>query len=364
MANYKLTIRTLSPLHIGTGRELCQGFDYIVSSTKTGRLNVEKILDAKITEFEKNPGMLPADLIAKEIGNPAYFRYILDGRPRSSKADSRLRECIKDVNDVPYIPGSSIKGAIRTAFGASIIPGSMRPAAELDLYGSAKYMDNDLEKKLFGKDPQNDLFRALLISDAFLPADQRDPSSVMEVKNTNPISRQKANSSVPVEIECIKGKLEFTASLKIDDHILREKNFPNGEKLSGHLMEIIKAHGEKRLQTMQEWYKESVGAEQVNGFILKLQGFSEKQLAKVNNMALMQMGFGTGWDGMTYSDWLNTDDDFFERLYSAHLRRKQNKGKAPMREPGMVFPGSRKVVMTDEKPEVPLGWVLLTLEPK
>ena len=370
MANYKLTIRTLSPLHIGTGRELCQGFDYIVSSAKpgspakTGRLDTDRILDAKYEEFRKNPALLPADLIANETNNPAYFRYILDGRPRSSKADSRLRECIKDIHDVPYIPGSSIKGAMRTAFGAAIISGSMKPARELDLRAKAKYMDNDLEKKLFGKDPQNDLFRALLISDAFLPAEKRDPGKTMEVKNTNPISQQKANSSVPVELECIKSKLEFTAQLKIDDYVLKEKNFPNSGMLSGQLMEIIKKHSEKRLHIIQEWYKESVGAEKVNKFISQLQGFSENQLAKVNNMALMQMSFGTGWDGMTYSDWLMSDDDFFEELYAAHLRRKQNKGRASMREPGTVFPGSRKVVMMEEKPEIPLGWVLLTLEPK
>ena len=362
MANYELTIRTLSPLHIGTGRELRNMFDFVTGDNQTGRLDVEKILTEKFDP--KNPNALPGELLGKDISNPAYFRYILTGKPRSIKADSVLRECVKDVYDVPYIPGSSIKGAMRTAFGAALLAGAKLSNDMIDLSKKAKRMDDRLEIELFGADPQNDLFRALLISDAQLPKELRDPNKTMQVLNTNPITMKSANSSVPVEAECINDKLEFSASLKIDDYIVKEKNFPHKEQLSGELMPIIKRHGEKRLHQLQDWYKKVAGAERINNFISQLLRFSEEKLANQNSMALMQMGFGTGWDGMTYSDWLKADDVFFEDLYQGHLRRKQNKGRTPMREPGTPFPTSRKVTMRSEKPNLPLGWVLLTLEPK
>lgn len=362
MANYTLMIRTLSPLHIGTGRELRNMFDFVTGDNQTGRMNVDKLLNEKFDP--KNPNALPGELLGKDISNPAYFRYILTGRPRSIKADSVLRECVKDVYDVPYIPGSSIKGAMRTAFGAALLAGSRLSNDMIDLRGNPKRADDRLEKELFGADPQNDLFRALQISDAQLPKELRDPNKTMQVLNTNPITVKSANSSVPVEAECINDKLNFSADLKIDDYVLKEKNMPNKDLLSKNLMSVIKKHGDQRLHHLQDWYKNVAGAERINSFLSQLLNFSEGSLSKVNNMALMQMGFGTGWDGMTYSDWLKTDDVFFENLYQGHLRRKQNKGRAPMREPGTPFPTSRKVTMLSEKPNLPLGWVLLTLEPK
>ena len=364
MANYQLTVRTLSPLHIGTGLELRNMFDYVVNKnqTQTGRLNTEKILEDKFDP--KKPDALPGELIRNDVGNPAYYRYILSGAPKSTQADSRLRECVKDVYDIPYIPGSSIKGAMRTAFGAKLLSESNLTNDIIDLSDSPKYMDNDLEEKLFGKDSYNDLFRALFISDAKMADGVRDPKSMMEVYNTNPITLKKTNSSVPIELECIKGQLDFYATVKIDDYVLEKNNFPHKDLLTNQLMPIIKKHSEKRLHQLRDWYKDVDGAEKISSFLNQLIGFSEGKLEKIDNMALMQMGFGTGWDGMTYSDWLKQDDYFYENLKQKHLYRKQSKGRTNPREPGMPFPSSRKVVMKNEKPVLPLGWVMLTLEPR
>lgn len=362
MANYNLTVRTLSPLHIGTGRELRLMFDYIIDPKKTARLNEDIILQKKYDE--RYPNRLPGAMISNDLQNPVYYRYIIQGRPRSIKEDSRLRECVKDVRDVPYIPGSSIKGAIRTAFGASLLKHSELTPDLLDLNAKGKYMDTPLEKALFGKEPREDLFRALRISDAVLPEGKRDPNSTMMVMNINPISWKKTDSSVPVEAECIKGSLDFSASVTIDEYLLREKKFPNSDLLRDELMTVIKRHSEERLAQLKDWYKNAAGAEKILGFLDQLETYSTENLKFVKNKAMMQMGFGTGWDGMTYSSWLKEDEIFFEDLYGQHLRRKQNRGKAPMREPGEPFPTSRKTVTKEEKPSHLLGWVLLILEPK
>ena len=63
----------------------------------------------------------------KDLLNPAdfhadsgLFRYVLEGTPRSEAEGAVLREQIKTPFGKPYLPGSSLKGALRTALAAGI----------------------------------------------------------------------------------------------------------------------------------------------------------------------------------------------------------------------------------------------------
>ena len=119
MTVYKVSLQTLSPVHIGDGNELRQGFDFMVRGNATYRLNEDAILQAKENLVRPDraghyptPGALLSEADYERDG---YFRYILRGAARSGKMDARVKSFIKDVYDRPYIPGSSLKGALRTA---------------------------------------------------------------------------------------------------------------------------------------------------------------------------------------------------------------------------------------------------------
>ena len=146
MSVYQVKLQTLSPVHIGDGGELRQGFDFMVRGNATYRLNEDAILQAKEAQVRPDryghyptPGAL---LQEADYERDAYFRYILRGAARSAKLDARLKSFIKDVYDRPYIPGSSLKGALRTALAWT---GSMRlpaPCLTGSVRGDIILLDN------------------------------------------------------------------------------------------------------------------------------------------------------------------------------------------------------------------------------
>jgi len=78
-------------------------------------------------------------------------------------------------------------------------------------------------------------------------------------------------------------------------------------------------------------------------------------------MALLQIGFGCGWDGMTYGELLQKDLPWFSHMLKDLKVIKPNKKKSGGGVPSVIqsFPTSRKVVYQNEIPADFLGWCLL-----
>lgn len=145
----KLTFKTLSPVHIATGNKI-QPFEYIIFNGHYHRINQNKafeiIAEDSIDNFEKFDNWLQTsesklanerdnrkqaqlrdsfnlknfcdsvlkkpDLTEKILSNAVSYIMEIPGGTGGKKEISELQ---KDGNSQPYIPGSSIKGAIRTA---------------------------------------------------------------------------------------------------------------------------------------------------------------------------------------------------------------------------------------------------------
>jgi CRISPR-associated protein Csm5 len=169
MATYQVKLSTLSPLHIGEGRELRLGFDFMIYEGQTWRLNEDAILAAYGEQLLAVSGgryPLPGELLKPaDYQQAELFRYVLRGKPRSQKGDARLQSCIKDVYDRPYLPGSSIKGALRTAL-AWTGWSEMKLQVDRTSFGRSPFWAGQpVEQKIFGPDPNRDLLRALQVSD-------------------------------------------------------------------------------------------------------------------------------------------------------------------------------------------------------
>lgn len=145
LKTYKMKITTLSPVFIGGGEfsDLSQ-LQYVLSGNKL------KIVDeAKFMQF-----LTKAKLLDKFINYVSKPQYNKNGKPISptlsywinqnfpnkdldiySKTENigevtkrnlnYVRSFVKDKNGKPYVPGSSIKGAIRTALMANLIKGGL-----------------------------------------------------------------------------------------------------------------------------------------------------------------------------------------------------------------------------------------------
>ena len=365
MAVYDLTLTVLSPLHIGDGGELAQGLDFLVRQGRTYRLNVDAVLAARGAQMRPDRAgnyPLPANLLQPaDLDNPAFFRYSLAGIPRSPKADARVKSCIKDVHDCAYIPGSSLKGALRTAL-AWTGWSEVNPRLDRAAIGRSKsWAGQPLEKKLFGPDPNHDLLRALQISDL---SGSRKPGFRLALVNAQVLTQRSAGS--PVELEAIAGDTRFSGSLHIDESLFsaaaeRELGFANRRRWLDELLPRAQQHAQARIKQLLAWFEQADGYPDVAKFY--------RQLANASlppNQALLQLGWGAGWDGKTFWTHLQKDADLFDQLVSDFHMQKAGRG-APLRRRGEPFPRSKRAVMKVLEGRAtalaPMGWVLLEIQP-
>jgi len=393
MTTYKLTLRTLSPVHIGTGDEWRLGFDFILRTNKQNGKEIEltyifdtdAVLEAKETQLRPDSRghyPLPGSLLTeKDLQNPALFRYVLRGQPPSEKADARMKPFIKDPHDRPYIPGSSLKGAFRTALawtGWQDVKFSrleIRDFEYLDqrknIWRSKKSPADKFERMLFEPanthknpdhcNPNLDLLRALQVSDLHGP--QKAGEGLMALKAQ--VLTQGAAQS-PIGVEALTGEVTFHGSLKIDEDLFKPMaarlGFGDRKRWLDELLPRAQKHSRARLQRLVEWFENvqppAPSAERIAKFYRDL---LDIQLGP--RQAFLQIGWGAGWDGKTFWTHLQQDELLFERLVSEfHLDKA---GKRSKRQPGDPFPSSRRVAMSgkkdEAKPIAPFGWVLVEI---
>lgn len=368
MTTYTLKLETITPVHIGDGNELRQSFDFIPAKRNgrdiTLRLNEDAILQQKPQALVpdragkyKTPGEL---LDEADKSNPALFRYSLDGKPRSEKLDARIRSCIKDVFDQPYVPGSSLKGAIRTAIAWSALTELKKPLSSFELDNKKDKAATNIEKFIFGKNPNYDLFKVLQISDLLGPTQAGEGLILVNAQ----VVTRKENGS-PVELEAVRNNIQFQGSLKIDETFFTPEaeeilQFSGKRKWLENLLNLVNLHSTERIKTLKQWFTEVDANSQVARAYNSL--YTNIQSLQGTQYAMLQLGWGTGWDDKTYWTHLQKDPAFFEVYVIQNYRML--KPKSSPRRSGDPFPRSRKVIMKNDTPAVPLGWVLLELQEK
>jgi CRISPR-associated protein Csm5 len=358
MTTYDLRISLISPVHIGTGVELRKEFDFITQHGCTYRLDEDAILADFIDQIRPDAfGNYPTlEKILTKAGaqNTKYYRYKLKGMLRSGKTDARLQECIKDIADQPYIPGSSIKGALRTALAWSGWEESNVKLTQNKLGRRKYWAGQKLEREIFGRDPNHDLLRALRVSDCT----SKDASRHLVVVNAQVLTLKELGS--PIELEAIGGDAVFTGAVTLDGYLFSaqaEQKLGFSEKRAwlSNLLVRAQQHSRARIEKMMSWYSKIDRGERVVNFLSKLLSFEAQP-----NQALIQLGWGTGWDGKTFWTHLMADQYQFEKILKDYQMVKKGK-----RQPGDPFPKSRRVIMSgnnqEELPLAPFGWCLVEM---
>ena len=128
----KMKLETLTSLHIGSGNMLQKDSDFVfgkdaedfsvvgvIDPRKVLALVGEENIDAWTVAIEN--GRSTNDIVKQYAPNATIADYSLHTIDSYlSRTPQQIKEFIRDGLDRPYIPGSSIKGAIRTAVLASI----------------------------------------------------------------------------------------------------------------------------------------------------------------------------------------------------------------------------------------------------
>jgi CRISPR-associated protein Csm5 len=118
MATTTYTLTCLSPVHVGTGTQFGK-FDGVYHNGQWHYIELDKVLARGVNANELARTMNNREfswatwLRDKSIAPSDVATYILPC-PQDPE-EILIRETIKNVHEQPYLPGSSIKGAIRTA---------------------------------------------------------------------------------------------------------------------------------------------------------------------------------------------------------------------------------------------------------
>ncbi len=366
MTTYHLKLQTLTPVHIGTVDEWRLGFDFLLYNNQTWVLNVDAVLQAKEGQLQpdlKGHYPLPGAFITdSDLKNPSFFRYVLRGQPPSEKADARMKPFIKDPFDRPYIPGSSLKGALRTALAWTGWSDMKMPPLQRDDIGKSKsWAGKPLEAKLFGKDANHDLLRTLQISDLFGP--EKPGEGLIALKAQ--VLTQSAIQA-PVGLETLASDIEFHGSMTIDETLFKpmaaKLGFSNRKPWLDELLPRAQKHSRSRISRLVKWFEQvappAPNVERIIGFYRQI-----LSLNLASNQAIIQIGWGAGWDGKTFWTHLQQNSVLFEKLIMEF--RMDKAGKFSKRKPGDPFPTSRRVAVSgkkdEAKPVAPLGWVLVEI---
>jgi CRISPR-associated protein Csm5 len=368
-------IELLSPLHIGTGTDLLEGVDWIQHDDYVYVADQNALLEAVFDRAGEEgrsdaaiataiAGMTLNDLVeagyltkedfAQDKKKSPLFRYRLRGTP----AMNQISEQIKDVYGQPYLPGSSLKGALRTVLA---VGGATVQKLRFDRLGrSRSWAAQPVERELFGRNPNYDLLRALQVSDSGpVSPDQLS----LERVNIYPTAGQRTQygrqRGLDLDVETLRQGTALQVPIKIEGYLFseqaeRELRFGKRKNWLLNIPKWGRTVAGQRIADEIEFFQQRADGRMVLGFYSRLaqtwEGLGENEL-------LLQVGWGTGWLSKTFGKLLQEDARAFERIVKDY-RLTMERG----RQAGDPFPISRHLVRVGEHPAVPLGWMKVRLE--
>lgn len=365
-----MKLETITALHIGSGDILQKDSDfvfgidteersvvYVINPRKVLALIGEENVDAWTVAIEN--GRSTEDIVKLYVPKASITDYSLHAIDSYlSSPAQQIKEFIRDGFDRPYIPGSSIKGAIRTAVLSSIA----QAMNETDFFKNVKnkgyITPNTLEAKVFGKNPNNDVFRYVRVSDAFVTGCRTAVCNMVNINERKEKSFWDTSKQMATEVLLPGAKVDFSLFLKQPD--LRPNDMPATPKTLCSveaLLDVINNHTRKLLaDEIKIWESKSVdipSKKKVNKYIAKLKDLLNiVNACKGTRSAIMRMGHGAGWRFMTGA-WLKrlSDNDFEKVVNKARLNNNEKYSKYD-------FPKSRRL---EEGLCEPLGFVKITL---
>ena len=375
----KYEIEVISPVHIGSGGTLSP-IEYAVED-KFYRADMDRLFEDE--RFDTDGFIEDAKAGALYLGRSApelvkvHVRYALDISQSTrrnlleliGRRSSEVREYIKTKDDA-YIPGSSIKGAIRTAILWWVLKNNPDKFNRVKRHlenlvrsrdrgaPNKKRVADKVEEEVFGRDPTHDILKALQVSD----------TNAVAVKNLN-IEEVRTLTTTPqghnwkgfyTYVEAMKTGTKLDLELKIDEFLLvgdaaRELNFENKQELVREIPKMCNEFADDFIEDEIRFYRQYNMPRELD----KVLEFYEKVREGLGeNSFLLHLAWGSGWQGMTVGRLLQEeiDFDFFG------LRKKFSLGKR-RNQPFFVreYPKTRRIVFEGGKPTYPLGWVKLRI---
>ena len=362
---WQVKIETLSPLHIGSGMQLLLDYDVVPHDDQTYRVNEGAFFSDKLAQAEAQGANAVQRLLT---GRPAsellddqdykrehLFRYRMPGKPFTTTSGATVQEQIKDAYDRLYLPGSSLKGALRTILFWGIYVREDRQVDWTRLRDRRSRAAQDLERDVFGPDANHDWLRALRVTDS---GPLEAPGRGLRLRTMLVYPTETAESpGLRIDVESVDPGVAFEGAITVDEYSFRgeaadELGWRGKRAWLFRLTALARERARERLQDESAFFLR--GPASARRFIADLQarlsGLGEDEF-------IMQIGWGTRWESKTVGSSLLRDDTAtFERLL-----RRYNMTKERRRRPGDPFPKTRTLAPDGAGGLVSMGWVRVRL---
>lgn len=233
MKTYNLNCEILSPIHIGTGDEI-DPLNYIIKGNRFFSLSLGNYIAAMSDEervafealIDKGNLIELRKYVAEHVDPERNSLFSVEVTP---EIISLYNDKVRDIQNQllispfirsngenrPLIPGSSFKGALRTAIISELAKTSNLPKPKDFIE------ENEFEGKLLSyRDGKNDPFRGIKIRDKTLPNDSTIIREVRNVSKKNGGSLQSNDIQIICELSnsAITGHpVEFEMEVSLDD---------------------------------------------------------------------------------------------------------------------------------------------------
>lgn len=365
-------IEVLTPLHIGSGGTLTS-FDYVYDE----RAKLLRVID--LDKLLAQPRVNPDDLARYYERRGFQIRQYLRDRGISPESveryhlacardpqNSSVRTFVKTAWGKPYLPGSSLKGALRTAVLWRILHEDreaftktlsyLERAIRRSLPRSAQdrqWTGLNVERleEVLGPDPNRDLMRAIHIEDsAELPLEEL---YAIEVGSYMPNAQGQLvrDGRLTNWVEALPSGTRLRISWRWDGFLFGEMARDLGFQPKQHLidddgvLETTRAFTEALLKSEISFYRQHGLGEVAD----RLHAF------RSGEGTLLCLGWGGGWSAKTVTR------DFADRIDLMALRRLYRLGRSRSRRDyyDRIFPKSRRLCESSSGVLMPLGWVRL-----
>lgn len=356
-----LKIKTLSPLNIGNG-DIYTNLDYYIEGRKAKIIDIERMMENledidKINQMQKliksNMGNNKLEISVKELyeGIGLYpDEYIVKEIDCKIKENASVQVAkFINQNGNYYVPGSSIKGAIRTAYIFDYYDKNFDKLVKI--LGNNSIDDNkkgnEIVKRAIGN-IQNDFFKYLLITDSNIIGPENFEFVNTIRYNTKDAKTGKKSNTIPEPKETLKKGSEFEMELTI------KKDFPKDfEEIKNMCNKFSKTIAE--FETKNKYLPEET---------LKFYNNLLDSIKNDNNSFYLALGSGSGYLSKTIYlllwkndrgntiGYLKTIKKIFERERNPNLRKSWKSARHYL-----DFPRTRTI---DVNKKIPLGWVKIT----
>jgi CRISPR-associated protein Csm5 len=449
----KLKLHTVSPVHIGAGNELAP-FEYFIEDGIYYRLDQDKAFkialethpdfpDKFSSWIDRTSGKLRKakdNATQAEIRSKFNFKYFCESVlqdydlidkiktggyaykcniPYGLQKKKQVNELLKDANNNLYIPGSSIKGALKTILAwkaFSILDNDVKTSLLRDITNSndfrrvrGRFLDDALMNKLFvcGKkkrfkgeektdysDIKFDIMKFIHISDAY------PIKAKMAVYPANLYLTDKSPQSQTPALEVIEFNSSFEFSITINEEEVRtiyeeamkqgsktwigfDKRFKNLFGFYPH--EVNNGELEEKIvlsikSTVSDFYRAIWNREKNWIARFKRDIVENRQVRSNANIesikeffdvydeipVMFKIGWASGFAATTIFDALESDEKtrpYIQKVFDQFkIGIPQNKKRDPNVNPANVskFPKSKRLTAEDKmEPIDPFGWVAL-----